>query len=147
MADSARLWKVMDRVEGLYAEEQELKTRTGVTLHACSRRRNMWRQSVWFAKSAVGLTITDQGTVDEEGHWCGTAGCFAGWAVTMFAPPGTRIVEECTVKLPDGTRRPVPTYAAALLDLCGDDDGRLFDPRNTLPTLRKYITEIVGPRP
>jgi len=88
-----------------------------------------------------GLTVTDQGLVDKEGHVCGAAGCFAGWAVYMFAPPGTMVCGS-SVKVPGRRMRTVWGYAAELLGLTRTQAENLFGSANTIETLRKLTAAI-----
>lgn len=88
---------------------------------------------------------------------CGTAACFAGWAVLLSgARPRFYAADVSTADVVvDGLVRVVPELAQELLRAsrwveAGDgvsDDLDLFDQDNTREDLGRLVVEIFGPRP
>jgi hypothetical protein len=88
---------------------------------------------------------------------CGTAACFAGWAVLLsgaeprFYAPGVSTADVVV----DGRVRAVPDLAQEVNSAsrwveAGDgysDDIDLFDPYNSREDLGRLVEEIFGPRP
>jgi len=97
-----------------------------------------WNQRLWID--------TDE-TPDEE--WekdaadrtvCGTAFCFAGWAVYLA---GEKFIDQDYVRDEDGYRRTISQRAEELLDLQYTDHC-LFDSDNDLETIDDMLAEIYG---
>ncbi len=86
-----------------------------------------------------------------QGTWdCGTAACFAGWAVRISGGVSEeRVIDTYVVAGPEHVvDRPVSTAAELLLrHSCGTAEGDLFDPFNTREDLGRLVAEIFGPRP
>ena len=90
-----------------------------------------------------------------QNEWqCGTAACFAGWAIRLSG--GTMSGSQYDVWVADGLpelRGEQASRAAESLlglpvgeyDNC--DDEHLFDPDNTREDLGRLVAEIFGPRP
>jgi hypothetical protein len=138
MADVARLRKVLDHIKALPRYDH-----AGIAQYedqAAHLRGDGWYQSDWLLTDDE-VTITECGVVDRQGRSCGTAGCFAGWAVLLFAPDGTRMDGDC-VTLPDGTPTHVSDYAARLLGLTPSEAGCLFTAWNTMGVLETTVADI-----
>lgn len=125
MADLGRLEKVLDRVSGLPEVEYDYCPAPVLVY----KDEDAWSQRSWVTWGS-GI-ITDQGLVDAQGSRCATACCFAGWAVVMFAPPGSVLDGgDGTVTLPGeegcGEVHDVADYAAQLLDLTPGQRVALF---------------------
>jgi len=139
MADVARLHKVLDRIKTLprYDDDDiEQRFETGELPAG-----DGWYQADWL-RTLGEVTITDQGLVDSQGEkTCGTAGCFAGWAVVMFAPDGTR-VDGAYVTMPDGGTSFVSEMAQELLDLEDAQRRMLFAGSSTIFELERVIARI-----
>jgi hypothetical protein len=92
----------------------------------------------------------DQGVYLRAGY-CGTVGCFAGWACLLSGEKPKASVDFDTIHLADGTR--VPDRAEELLrtsrylDAGTDDERDLFSEYNTREDLGRLVAEIFGPRP
>jgi len=94
---------------------------------------------------------------DQRVWQCGSAACFAGWAVRLSGGTLTseRGIPEVTEGPEDIVGLPVDEAAYAVLgmdaDIAGDfgneDDDWLFDEDNTRDDLGRLVAEIFGPRP
>lgn len=88
-----------------------------------------------------------------QGIWdCGTAACFAGWAVRLSGGTSAKndSLDTIVVDGPAGIiGMEVPDAAEHLLgDICRNgDDEDLFDGSNTREDLGRLVEEIFGPRP
>jgi hypothetical protein len=145
-ADVVRLRKVLEHIRSLPVvdsgvDEDGWQPDNWLVEHGVDG--DGWQQNNWLVVDDA-ITITDQGAVDQSGTRCGTAACFAGWAVLMFAPNGTQAdYREMVTKL-DGARIRVPDYAVELLGLDMHNADRLFDANNTLSDLERIVTELEG---
>jgi hypothetical protein len=95
----------------------------------------------------------------KQGEWlvktdCGTAGCFAGWAVMLSGAEPQQLSARAVsdMVLYDGRLRFVPGLARDLLrSECVADEGAdgvdLFETYHSLVELRVLVAEIFGPRP
>lgn len=133
MADMERITAVLDHIKTLpNAVELNLDNNYAVP---------MWDQRKWIA-------IPDN-TMPEGS--CGTAGCFAGWAVMMFVPefkldwddecpnPYREMVDNIIV---DGESIPIEEMARQLLGLNGFEADALFDWSNDLEVIENVIDKI-----
>lgn len=87
-----------------------------------------------------------------QGIWdCGTAACFAGWAVRLSGGRSLNIdMETRVISGPEHiVGLPVEEAAEELLGYSqlGDIDDDLFDGCNTRERLGLLVAEIFGPRP
>jgi len=84
-------------------------------------------------------------TVWAERTVCGTAMCFAGWAVVLsggkiaFAGNSTR-TSQCRI---DGAMDDIDLVAERLLGLSMDDANDLFGPTNTIEDLREIVDMLI----
>lgn len=98
----------------------------------------------------------------EQGKWigqaeCGTAACFAGWAVLLSGAEPRFYMKGCSTAdvVFDGRARVAPDLAEELLGAsrwveAGDgesDDIDLFAQDNTREDLGRLVVQIFGPRP
>jgi hypothetical protein len=140
--DIPRLRKVLDLIRSLPVHLEGSGDYTA----------DSWSQADWMnygaADATIGAgyaTITDSGVVSATtGLRCGTAACFAGWAVLMFAPHGTLVLDEEYVKLPGQGQGPVhiADYAMELLGLDTDQAETLFAAWNGLSALETTVDEL-----
>jgi hypothetical protein len=110
-------------------------------------RPDAFIQATWMDLGGTQVAqITDRGLVlpDSETR-CGTAACFAGWAMLMYAPAGT-ILEDASSEpvliYPDGTSAAVESAATEELDLTFTQADELFCACNTLQDIRDTISEF-----
>lgn len=92
-----------------------------------------WQQSSWAAR-------TD----------CGTAYCFAGWAVKLSKPDAVPYFEsnESDVTFlarSEGDVFDIEDLAIDLLDIECDEADQLFAPSNSLDDLRRLVGELTDP--
>lgn len=88
-----------------------------------------------------------------QGAWdCGTAACFAGWAVRLSG--GKSVDQDNDTYVVDApaalgiTGLPVDEAAVKLLGhSCDNSEGDLFEASNTREDLGRLVAEIFGPRP
>jgi hypothetical protein len=112
-------------------------------------RRRLWQTLRTVEAVAAGRVKNakwDQGTYgydlrDGEGHICGTAHCFAGWAahnarqVDPNWPYRTKAQEH------------IGEWATGYLGVPADGAFGLFQCDNTLDDLRRLVREFAGPEP
>jgi hypothetical protein len=106
-----------------------------------------WDQTRWWKAADM-----------PSGVSCGTAGCFAGWAVSLSGGRIARGGHDCTARVESGLGKLngdyVPVAAAALLGLpmqdpWSEDEAEnlaLFHENNTREDLGRLVEEIFGPR-
>lgn len=90
-----------------------------------------------------------------QNEWqCGTAACFAGWAVRLSGGTMINVNDSVVVEsgLPELLGESVDRAAETLLGMpvgryMETDDEHLFDPGNTRADLGRIVAEIFGPRP
>jgi hypothetical protein len=111
--DGPRLRKVLAHIRELEARQHEDRY-----------QGDKWYQSVWRSEIP-----------------CGTAACFAGWAVQMFAPD-TAVLSGARVYFPDRRELVVRDYAMELLGLTDNQSDLLFGGSNTLAELERLIGRI-----
>jgi hypothetical protein len=95
-----------------------------------------WNQGDWLGKTS-----------------CGTAGCFAGWAVVLagldllFDEPDPEFPDYSPALFVIGAdgQRDIPSAARDVLGL--KESGFLFSPVNTRKGLGIIVAELFGPRP
>lgn len=78
---------------------------------------------------------------------CGTAYCFAGWAVQLARPdaePDFDGGRSTSVVIVDGVPRSIEVLASDLLGLDIDQSEDLFACENTLDDLRRIVRELTG---
>lgn len=135
MANSARLHAVLDHIKTL---PDAVKLNLSET---SNYGEPMWDQRKWIAIPSNTMI---------EGS-CGTAGCFAGWAVMLFAPKfeldlTTNKYDPHMVYnvILDGEEksRSIEGLAIDLLDLNHTEADALFDYDNDLPTIERVISQI-----
>jgi hypothetical protein len=107
-----------------------------------------WDQTRWWKPADMAPGVS-----------CGTAGCFAGWAVSLSGGQMARGDVTADVRVESGldewSGAYVPVAAAALLGLPMDDPWsedeaehqELFHENNTREDLGRLVAEIFGPRP
>lgn len=99
----------------------------------------------------------------DQDEWCGTAQCFAGWAVSLsignpefaFNFGGLHISTHAARALGFESRRVMENFAAKMQVDAGNVDEYgdpmytydLFDAGNTRQQLGDMVAEIFGPRP
>jgi hypothetical protein len=121
------------------------------TLQHIEDHPESWDQTAW---------VTPEDFRTDDG--CGTAYCFAGWAVELsgvtptsgaslpLAALSTDVQERLNPWMiwGDGAekRTNIESAAAALLDIdrWNGDDPHLFDGNNTLNDLRRFVAELCG---
>lgn len=86
----------------------------------------------------------------EQATWdCGTAACFAGWAVRLSG--GTAYGSKVVAGPPELIGEHVEYAAYRVLGICEfhgpDANDWLFDPDNTREDLGRLVEAIFGPRP
>lgn len=107
--------------------------------------------------------IKDTPELHRQGYWgtktdCGTAMCFAGWAVTLegwvfqfgdyeSTDPNERSLSSFVVKGDDQIGRHVPEVARALLGLENHEAETLFDAINTPEMLERMVKDLVNDEP
>ena len=135
MANTERLYAVLDHIKALpNAAELDLDNNYAVP---------MWDQRKW-----ISLPLLDSAGQPMIDGSCGTAGCFAGWAVMLFAPPFELRVSQWDnmvhfVTIDDESRH-IETVARELLDLNQFEAEALFESANDLPTIEQIITKIIA---
>jgi hypothetical protein len=89
-----------------------------------------------------------------QGDWatetdCGTAYCFAGWAVVLAGREPVWDYGECSYVADDrGVDEGTQFIGDAAREALGvEDTGSLFDGFNTREDLGRIVAEIFGPRP
>jgi len=107
-----------------------------------------WDQERWWRSADMA-----------PGTACGTAGCFAGWAVALSGGQIARGEHTADARVASGLAAwagaYVPVAAAALLGLSMEDPHsedeaenlELFDQDNTREDFGRLVAEIFGPRP
>lgn len=86
--------------------------------------------------------IKDNPEKHDQHTWCGTAQCFAGWAVHL---QGGRVVDEESAIVEVGWHRDhVQDVAESLLGLDGWESGALFAGGNTLEELELMVKDLVN---
>lgn len=123
------LYKTLDHIETLEAFRAE-----GVYL------KDRWNQGTWAIQYR-----------DSDGDLCGTACCFAGWAVHLAGDHFVNDVgcdmegcdcDEIVAEAPDGNIEHIAERAQELLGLDWRERGRLFNGSNTLDQLREVVAQI-----
>jgi hypothetical protein len=112
-------------------------------------RRRLWQTLRTVEAVAAGKVKNakwDQGTYgydlrDGEGHICGTAHCFAGYAAVNAQQ--VHPIRPDLVK--DGSH--IGDWALGYLGLPHDGAAGLFQCDNTLDDLRRLVREFAGPEP
>lgn len=148
MADIPRLRKVLEHIKSLPSwrgPEGKLSEEAISFIH--QSQVNLWNQGAWMSGNACGShSITGSGLVTEKGINCGTAACFAGWAVILFGAEGLRIPSSGGefVVFPDGRKVFLPKYARELLGLSAIQAGQLFAAANKLADLEAMVDAYEG---
>lgn len=83
--------------------------------------REEWDQSEWLRVRG-----------NESNEWCGTTGCFAGWAVALSTPAN---------QWPPSTMY-VRRDAARLLGITDEESLRLFSGANSLEDIKRYLQDF-----
>lgn len=75
---------------------------------------------------------------------CSTSGCFAGWAVALYAPVGTKVVDDQVFVPGREDFELIEYYAEELLGLDQSQADRLFAPSLELGELRELVREFTA---
>lgn len=131
----------MPNIERLHAVLDHIKTLPDAVRLNLSDTSNygepMWDQRKWIALPPSTMM---------EGS-CATAGCFAGWAVMMYAGEftldlTTRDYAMIHNVIIDGESIPIQEKARTILELNGYEADALFDYDNDLPQIERVIGKI-----
>jgi hypothetical protein len=102
----------------------------------------LWDQESWFDAPGIGVVTSEQmrgyleavrNDQDPDKNICGSRGCVAGWAASLYSPAGSKLHSfRSYIELPkgfsyDGEREvPIELFAKDMLGLDGDQAGWLF---------------------
>lgn len=111
-----------------------------------------WDQLSWRTNTSRRVPV--EGNVYELPIECDTSFCFAGWAIQLgseerpqWASEGTLYVTSEEAKTNDGSLTiSASERATNLLGLSGGTASRLFSANNTLPTIKRIVSEIKARR-
>lgn len=129
------------------ANIEALKSTLAVVQEAA--KVGLWKQAEWMTQEEYALE--DASPLDYQGqHYCGTAGCFAGWAVMLDGWKPVKDEDDVSWGFhleKDGEQASpsqVEGMAMDILDLPYQQGARLFHGDNSLERLQEIVADLIA---